>query len=93
MEFADLPGEAIMLIARFTPHPLAEIMHGCFLGDEWFDWLEKFEFRREHDKFLAIEEAYAREEERRAKRARLDMSAILRAEAEEEAAKYGVFLD
>ena len=90
--FSDL-GESVLLIARFTPHPLAEIMQDCFRGDEWFDWLEKFELRREHEEFLAIEEAYAREEERRAKRARLDISAMLRAEVEEEAAKYGVFLD
>ena len=66
--FSDL-GESVLLIARFTPHPLAEIMQGCFLSDEWFNWLEKFEFRREYEKFLAIEEAYALSE-REAKRAR-----------------------
>ena len=93
MEFADLPGEAIMHIARLTPHPCAKIMEDFYRSDEWFDWLEKFEFQRERAFMLALEEGYAREEERRAKRARLDMSAILRAEAEEEAAKYGLFLD
>ena len=34
MAFADLSGEAIMLIARFTPHPCAEIMEDC--EDAWF---------------------------------------------------------
>ena len=82
--FSDL-GESVLLIARFTPHPLADIRQGY--------WLEKFEFERERVLMLAVEEGYAREEERRAKRARLDISAMLRAEVEEEAAKYGVFLD
>ena len=71
--FSDL-GESVLLIARFTPHPLTEIMQGFFRSDEWFSWLEKFEFRREYERFIAIEEAYALSE-RQAKRAR-------RAEAE-----------
>ena len=36
MAFADLPGEAIMLIARFTPHPCAEIMEAYYCEDAWF---------------------------------------------------------
>ena len=89
MIFADLPGEAIMRIARFTPHPCVEIMQGCYCGDEWFDWLEKFEHRRQCNYLLAVEEEYVRAEERQAKRARLDPLAMLRAEWEAEAAKYG----
>ena len=76
--FSDL-GESALLIARFTPHPLAEIMQGFFRGDEWFNWLEKFEFRREYEPFLAIEEAYALSE-RQAKRARLESVAEFMAE-------------
>ena len=76
--FSDL-GESVLLIARFTPHPLAEIMQGCFRGDEWFNWLEKFEFRREYEHFRAIEEAYALSE-RQAKRARLESVAEFMAE-------------
>ena len=76
--FSDL-GESVLLIARFTPHPLAEIMQGFFRGDEWFNWLEKFEFRREYEHFRAIEEAYALSE-RQAKRARLESVAEFMAE-------------
>jgi len=47
MILVDLPSEAIMLIARFTPHPCAEIMQGCYCGEKWFDWLERFEHRRQ----------------------------------------------
>jgi hypothetical protein len=91
MMLVDLPSEAIMLIARFTPHPCAEIMQGCYCGEKWFDWLERFEHRRQQNYLLAIEEEYAREEEREAKRARLDPLAMLRAEWEAEAAKYGYY--
>jgi hypothetical protein len=89
--FADLPGEVVMIIARFRPHPCAEIMQGCYDSAEWFDWLEKFEDRRQHNYFLAIEEEYARDEERKAKRARLDPLAMLIAECEAEAACYNMF--
>ena len=91
MILVDLPSEAIMLIARFTSHPCAEIMQGCYCGETWFDWLERFEHRRQQNYLLAIEEEYAREEEREAKRARLDPLAMLRAEWEAEAAKYGYY--
>ena len=60
LEFNDPPGESVLLIARFTPHPCAEIMQGCSRGDEWFDWLEKFDLRRQHDRLVAMEEEYAR---------------------------------
>ena len=62
MMFADLPSEAIMRIASFTPHPCAEIMQGCYCGETWFDWLERFEHRRQQNYLLAVEEEYAREE-------------------------------
>ena len=86
--FSDL-GESVLLIARFTPHPCAEIMQDCFRGDEWFNWLEKFEFRREYEPFRAIEEAYALSE-RQAKRARFESMADFRAECEAETALYQV---
>ena len=91
MILVDLPSEAIMLIARFTSHPCAEIMQGCYCGEKWFDWLERFEHRRRQNYLLAGEEEYARAEEREAKRARLDPLAMLRAEWEAEAAKYGYY--
>ena len=55
-------------------------MQGCYRGDERFDWLEKFELRRQRNYLLAVEEEYARAEECQAKRARLDPLAMLRAE-------------
>ena len=76
--FSDL-GESVLLIARFTPHPLADILQGFFRSGEWFNWLEKFEFRREYEQFIAIEEAYALSE-RQAKRARLESVAEFMAE-------------
>ena len=36
MILVDLPSEAIMLIARFTPHPCAEIMEADCCEDAWF---------------------------------------------------------
>ena len=42
----NLPAEALMRIAQFTPHPCAQIMQELYEGDEWFDWLERWEMRR-----------------------------------------------
>ena len=71
--FADLPGEVVMIIARFQPHPCAEIMQGLFNDDdEWCYWLERLEALEERLRFIAIEEDYARECAHRTKRARID---------------------
>ena len=76
-----------MLIARFRPHPCAEIMQGLFNDDdEWCYWLERLEALEERMRLITIEEEYARkyaQDERKAKRARL--TALLRSISNEEA--------
>ena len=85
-----------MLIARFRPHPCAEIMQGLFNDDdEWCYWLERLDALKSRMRLIAIEEEYARYCEHRAKRARIeaytDPLTILRLECEAEARHYGVY--
>jgi membrane-bound lytic murein transglycosylase MltF len=94
--FADLPGEVIMLIARFRPHPCADIMQGLFNDDdEWCYWLERLAEMNDRLRHIAIEEEYARYCEHRAKRRRIrdytDPLAMLRLEWEAEAEAYGFY--
>ena len=55
MYFCDLPAEALMLIACFTPHPCAVMMNDLYKGDRWFTWLERWE-RRESLKYMGVYE-------------------------------------
>ena len=61
----DLPAEALMLIAQSTPHPCAVIMQELYEGDEWFDWLERWEMRRFQLRMRAAEFAYERDYRKR----------------------------
>ena len=64
MYFCDLPAEALMLIARFTPHSCVVMMNDLYKGDRWFTWLERRE-RRESLKSMGDEEKiYARKRRR-----------------------------
>ena len=60
MAIYDLPAEALMLIAQSTPHPCAVIMQELYEGDEWFDWLERWEMRRFQLRMHAAELSYDR---------------------------------
>ena len=59
MAIYDLPAEALMLIAQFTPHPCAQIMQELYEG-EWFDWPERWEMRRFQLRMHAAELSYDR---------------------------------
>jgi len=62
-----------MLIARFRPHPCADIMQGLFNDDdEWCYWLERLAEMNDRLRHIAIEEEYARYCEHRAKRRRIE---------------------
>jgi hypothetical protein len=65
MHFCDLPAEALMLIARFTPHPCAVLMNDLYNGDRWFDWLERWEHQRFNLRMHAAEFAYDRDHRKR----------------------------
>ena len=64
MAIYDLPAEALMRIAQFTPHPCAQIMQELYEG-EWFDWLERWEMRRFQLRMRAAEFAYERDYRKR----------------------------
>ena len=65
MSLCDLHGEALMLIARFTPHPCAVLMNDLYKGDRWFDWLERRNNKRYQVPMLAAEFAYDRDHRKR----------------------------
>ena len=65
MHFCDLPAEALMLIARFTPHPCALLMNDLYKGDCWFGWLERWEMKRSALCMHAAEFAYDRDNRKR----------------------------
>ena len=104
--FADLPGEVIMLIARFRPHPCAEIMQELYsnLG-AWSVWIERMDRTTERVRCITMVREYERERSPRAKRARLkaffqsmcpdpthrDALTMLRLECEAEARYYGLY--
>ena len=65
MYLCDLPGEALMLIARFTPHPCAVLMNDFYNGYDWGDWLERRENNRSQLPMLATEFAHDRDHRER----------------------------
>jgi hypothetical protein len=98
--FADLPGELIMRIARFSPHPCAVIMRGLYDDDdEWCYWLERRAEMNDRLRQIALEEEWGRHcEHQEAKRRRLntpsDMQTALAAmmqECEEARQQYGYY--
>ena len=65
MYLCDLPGEALLLIARFTPHPCAVLLKVFYNGDCWFDWLERWEMKRPALRMQAAEFVYDRDHRKR----------------------------
>ena len=63
MAIYDLPADALMRIAQFTPHPCAQIMQELYEG-EWFDWLERWEMLRFQLRMHAAELSYDRDRKR-----------------------------
>ena len=93
--FADLPGELVMHIARYTPHPCAVIMQGLYDDDEWCYWLERLAEMNDRLRHIALEEEWGRLcEHQEAKRRRIDVQSaldMLRQECEEERRRYGIY--
>ena len=94
--FADLPGELVLRIARFSPHPCAVIMQGLYDDDdEWCYWLERLAEMNDRLHQLALEEEWGRLcEHQEAKRRRIDTQLTLedlRRECEEERWRYGFY--
>ena len=94
--FADLPGELVLRIARFSPHPCAVIMRGLYNDDdEWCYWLERLAEMNDRLHQLALEEEWGRLcEHQEAKRRRIDTQLTLedlRRECEEERWRYGFY--
>jgi hypothetical protein len=60
MAIYDLPAEALMRIAQYTPHPCAQLMQDLYEDECWFNWLERFELQRFELKIHAAELAFDR---------------------------------
>jgi hypothetical protein len=60
MAIYDLPAEALMRIAQFTPHPCAQIMQDLYEDEKWFEWLERWEMQRFQLRMHAGELSYSR---------------------------------
>jgi hypothetical protein len=65
MALYTLPPEALMMVARYTPHPCAEIMQDFYEDEKYFEWLERWEMQRFNLRMHAGELSYDRTNRKR----------------------------